>query len=255
MFLFFFILILIVSIVHGLSPDYYFSDGTPKRTRAPTPPTTSRPTASGEYLILWRSNWLVDGRWPHGDLSLITNKCNVESQWRDVYQLEPAKPFLSYAGFNVRDLNVSQSLPVMGNQGIQIAANFSSLFIGNLTNSLSTANEYPSQWDKRYFWTGSFSNGTYSGNACSGWNSILGFGTVGLTDEKMGWLNNGTVPCSETMDYYCIARGRVFYTVVTTAVPSTPLIMPAKHTDVTSAAAVSSSLSFILTLIAIIIIT
>lgn len=105
---------------------------------------------------------------------------------------------------------IGRAFPLFGTAvedvlGGQIAADVADLFNGTLL-ATPILDEFgmmpPANAD---VWTGSLTNGAFSGGGCSDWSNTSGFGTVGRADSLTStWLSDVNQSCSSAGRLYCL---------------------------------------------------
>ena len=122
-------------------------------------------------------------------------------------------PFFSTSTHDLKDRLPSSKWanPVYSLQGRTISSTWENLWDGNLDMSLHEAevmyedNETTSNY--KGFWTGTKSDGTFSGNNCRDWTygSTLDTGTWGsfLAKDNSSWIENGVKSCYLTRKFLC----------------------------------------------------
>ena len=123
-----------------------------------------------------------------------------------------AAPFYSTSTVNLKNrLPTSKwSNPVYSRQGHTISSSWENLWDGNLDNmSLHDAEviyEDDTSTSEIGYWTGTKSNGTYSGNNCNDWSSdtYTDNGTWGsFLSKDSQWIDNSTFSCSSSKYFLC----------------------------------------------------
>ena len=122
-------------------------------------------------------------------------------------------PFYSTSTHDLKDRLPSSkwSYPVKSLQGRTISSTWENLWDGNLDMSLHEAemmyedNESTSNY--KGFWTGTKSDGTFSGNNCRDWSygSSSDNGTWGsfFAKDNSSWIENGVKICSLERKFLC----------------------------------------------------
>ena len=122
-------------------------------------------------------------------------------------------PFFSTSTHDLKDRLPSSKWanPVYSLQGRTISSTWENLWDGNLDMSLHEAevmyedNETTSNY--KGFWTGTKSDGTFSGNNCRDWTygSSSDNGTWGsfLAKDNSSWIENGVKSCNLTRKFLC----------------------------------------------------
>ena len=122
-----------------------------------------------------------------------------------------AAPFYSTSTVNLKNrLPTSKwSNPVYSRQGHTISSSWENLWDGNLDNmSLHDAEViYDNDTSGEIgYWTGTKSNGTYSGNNCNDWSSDTSTdkGSWGsFLSKSSSWINKSTENCSNSKYFLC----------------------------------------------------
>ena len=120
-------------------------------------------------------------------------------------------PFYSTSTHDLKDRLPSSkwSNAVYSLQGHKISSSWENLWDGNIDMSLHEAeviyDNYSSYVVKK-FWTGTQSDGTFSGNNCTGWSSTSSgdnatHGTFQAKDSS-DWIDNSTTNCNTTGSNY-----------------------------------------------------
>lgn len=127
------------------------------------------------------------------------------SQW-DGYQIV-YKAVMSGPGINVKD-RISVTAPVYNIHGDLVATSSADIWDGSLQNPILYDQSGTAVVTPYQAWTGSFSNGTATGNTCGSWNtqgSVI-YGTVGDVRSKTGsWLAATSRTCNLSARLYCIS--------------------------------------------------
>ena len=121
-------------------------------------------------------------------------------------------PFFSTSTHDLKDRLPSSkwSYPVYSVQGHKISSTWENLWDGNIDMSLSEAEVvYDNSSNASYirgFWSATKSDGTFSGNNCTGWSSesSLDNATRGSFQFKdnSSWIDNDTQACNDSGDTY-----------------------------------------------------
>ena len=122
-----------------------------------------------------------------------------------------AAPFYSTSTIDLKDRLPSSkwSNTVYSRQGHIISTSWESLWDGNIDMSLHEAEVIADNdsTGELGFWTGTKSDGTFSGDNCRDWSSDTSTdnGTWGsfLTKESSIWIDNSTVPCNYSRYVLC----------------------------------------------------
>ena len=123
-----------------------------------------------------------------------------------------AAPFYSTSAVDLKNRLPTNkwSNPVYSRQGHIISSSWENLWDGNLDNmSLHDAEviyEDDTSTSEIGYWTGTKSNGTYSGNNCNDWSSDTSTdrGTWGsFLSKSSSWIYKGTISCSNSKYYLC----------------------------------------------------
>ena len=119
-------------------------------------------------------------------------------------------PFFSTSTHDLKDRLPSSkwSYPVYSVQGHKISSSWESLWDVNLEMSLHQAEVIADNdsWGEIGFWTGTKSDGTFSGNNCTGWSSDSSsdnatHGTFQAKDSS-DWIDNSTTNCNTSGSNY-----------------------------------------------------
>ena len=119
-------------------------------------------------------------------------------------------PFYSTSTHDLKDRLPSSkwSYPVKSLQGHTISSSWENLWDGNIDMSLHQAEVLYDNVSSAGtgFWTGTKSDGTFSGNNCRDWsNGNTDNGTWGslLINDNSSWINNGTKTCDSNTFFLC----------------------------------------------------
>ena len=122
-------------------------------------------------------------------------------------------PFYSTSTHDLKDRLPSSkwSYPVYSRQGHKISSSWESLWDGNIDMSLHQAeviyDNSTASTNYRGFWTGTKSDGTFSGSNCDDWTygSYLYNGTWGevIAKDNSTWIDNGTKRCDHNALFLC----------------------------------------------------
>ena len=125
-------------------------------------------------------------------------------------------PFYSTSKHDLKDRLPSSkwSYPVYSRQGHKISTSWENLWDGNIDMSLHLAEVIADNYTNSYaasggtgFWSGTKSDGTFSGDNCRDWSSASSTdnGTWGsfLTKENSTWTDNGTYACNTSKYLLC----------------------------------------------------
>ena len=121
-------------------------------------------------------------------------------------------PFYSTSTHDLKDRLPSSkwSNTVYSLQGHIISSSWENLWDGNIDMSLHQAEVIYDNGSGEYgFWTGTKSDGTFSGNNCRDWSygssSSSDNGTWGslLFNDNSSWINNGTKLCNSNTFFLC----------------------------------------------------
>ena len=132
-------------------------------------------------------------------------------------------PFFSTSTHDLKDRLPSSkwSYPVKSLQGHIISSSWESLWDGNIEMSLSEAEViYDNHSNASYirgFWSATKSDGTFSGNDCTGWSSQSSSdnATIGSFQikEDSRWIDNETRACNSVYTYFlCFMYNSEIYT-------------------------------------------
>ena len=119
-------------------------------------------------------------------------------------------PFFSTSTHDLKDRLPSSkwSYPVYSVQGHKISSSWENLWDGNIDMSLHEAEVIYDNYSIIYrgLWTGTQSDGTFSGNNCRGWSSTSSgdnatHGTFQAKDSS-DWIDNSTTNCNTTGSNY-----------------------------------------------------
>ena len=122
-------------------------------------------------------------------------------------------PFYSNSTHDLKDRLPSSkwSYPVKSLQGHTISSSWENLWDGNIDMSFHQAevvyedNESTSSY--RGFWTGTKSDGTFSGNNCKEWtsgsNSDNGTWGIFTANDNSSWIENGIKGCDYDSKFLC----------------------------------------------------
>ena len=119
-------------------------------------------------------------------------------------------PFFSTSTHDLKDRLPSSkwSYPVYSVQGHKISSSWENLWDGNIDMSLHEAEVIYDNYSIIYrgLWTGTQSDGTFSGNNCTGWSSTSSgdnatHGTFQAKDSS-DWIDNSTTNCNTTGSNY-----------------------------------------------------
>ena len=121
-------------------------------------------------------------------------------------------PFFSTSTHDLKDRLPSSkwSYPVYSVQGHKISSTWENLWDGNIDMSLSEAEVvYDNSSNASYvrgFWSATKSDGTFSGNDCTGWSSGTSAdnattGSFQFKDSSR-WIDNDTKACNTNGNYY-----------------------------------------------------
>jgi hypothetical protein len=120
-------------------------------------------------------------------------------------------PFFSTSTHDLKDrLPTSKwSYPIKSLQGHIISSSWENLWDGNIEMSLSEAEvvyDNSSSGYRRGFWSATKSDGTFSGNDCTGWSSQSSSdnATIGSFQikEDSRWIDNETRACNSVYTYF-----------------------------------------------------
>ena len=122
-----------------------------------------------------------------------------------------AAPFYSTSKVDLKNRLPTNkwSNPVYSRQGHKISSSWENLWNGNLDNmSLHDAEViYDNDTSgETGYWTGTQSNGTYSGNNCNDWSSDTSTdnGTWGsFLSKDSQWIDNSTFSCNNSKYFLC----------------------------------------------------
>ena len=122
-----------------------------------------------------------------------------------------AAPFYSTSAVDLKNRLPTNkwSNPVYSRQGHTISSSWENLWDGNLDNrSLHDAEViYDNDTTGEIgYWTGTQSNGTYSGNNCNDWSSDTSTdkGSWGsFLSKSSSWIYKGTISCSNSKYFLC----------------------------------------------------
>ena len=121
-------------------------------------------------------------------------------------------PFFSTSTHDLKDRLPSSkwSNLVYSVQGHKISSSWENLWDGNIDMSLSEAevvyDNSSNAWYVRGFWSATKSDGTFSGNNCTGWSSESSSdnatrGSFQFKDNS-SWIDNDTQACNDSDDTY-----------------------------------------------------
>ena len=169
-----------------------------------TSDNTTTTTTSGSVFIYAYSTSMYDGNVADS----VVNTCYGTNS-----SGYTSAPFFSTSTHDLKDRLPSSKWanPVYSLQGRTISSTWENLWDGNLDMSLHEAevmyedNETTSNY--KGFWTGTKSDGTFSGNNCRDWTygSTLDTGTWGsfLAKDNSSWIENGVKSCYLTRKFLC----------------------------------------------------
>ena len=120
-------------------------------------------------------------------------------------------PFYSTSTHDLKDRLPSSkwSCPVYSRQGHIISSSWETLWDGNIDMSLHQAEViYDNGSTETGFWTGTKSDGTFSGYSCSDWSSYstsdnATWGSFLIKDSSL-WIDNGTSTTCNTNRYFFV---------------------------------------------------
>jgi len=117
-------------------------------------------------------------------------------------------PFRSTSTTDLKDRlpTTYQNTPIYGPTLIKIADSWTNLWDGTIDSTLFDAELYNDNTSNN-FYTGTKSDGTYSGYSCSDWTAdgSSNYGTTGSFNVKDSslWIDNGTETCNQSNLYLC----------------------------------------------------
>ena len=125
-------------------------------------------------------------------------------------------PFYSTSTHDLKDRLPSSkwSYPVYSRQGHKISTSWENLWDGNIDMTLHLAEVIADNYTNSSaasggtgFWSGTKSDGTFSGDNCRDWSSNISSdnGTWGsfLAKDNSTWIDNGTYACNTTKYLLC----------------------------------------------------